>query len=403
MKPRVVVLTTYYHPVVGGVEAHARQLVGALHAMGYAVRVVTKRVHRDQPRLEHVDDVPVHRIAPAGERRASGKWLALPGAFGALIALRRDYDVIVCVDYRGLGIAAIAAGRLLNRPVIAQGETAGVLRGPASGSTSGLRPESAVQRALRAPVRAIYRQADHIVCIGRDLEQEALASGIPRDRVHYLPHGVDVDRFRPADEAERQRIRGRLGWPVERPIVLFVGRLSREKGVMDLLEAWRPLSAGFTGVPPMLVLVGPDMTGHPWDCGAPGRAFVQAHGLGGSVRFEGPAADPAPYYRAADAFVQPSHFEALGNTAVEAMASGLPVISSGVGGLGDFCVDGVNAIVHQPRSPESLAGAIARALADPVLRGELGAAARKTAVERFESRALLARYAALIDQSVRVR
>src|SRR5581483_6974006 len=160
MKPRVVVLTTYYHPVVGGVEAHARQLVGALHAMGYAVRVVTKRVHRDQPRLEHVDDVPVHRIAPAGERRASGKWLALPGAFGALIALRRDYDVIVCVDYRGLGIAAIAAGRLLNRPVIAQGETAGVLRGPASGSTSGLRPESAVQRALRAPVRAIYRQAD---------------------------------------------------------------------------------------------------------------------------------------------------------------------------------------------------------------------------------------------------
>ena len=399
MKPRVLVLTTYYHPVLGGVEAHARQLVTALHGMGYAVRVVTKRIRRGQAPLERIDDVPVHRIAPAGERRWSGKWLALPAAAATLISLRRDYDVIVCVDYRGIGIAAIAAGRLLNRPVIAQGETAGVLSGPDASSTSGLRRESVLAAALKAPARAIYRRADHVVCIGRDLEREALGAGIPRDRVHYLPHGVDVARFRPPQPGERGAIRERLGWPSDRPIVLFVGRLSREKGVMDLLEAWRMLRAR-QGPPAMLALVGPDMTGHPWDCGGPGRAFIQAHDLGGSVRFEGPSTDPAPYYRAADVFVQPSHFEALGNTAIEAMASGLPVVASGVGGLADFCVDGVNALVHQPHSPESLAAAIERALADPALGQRLGSAARQTAVEQFESRALLTRYARLIDESV---
>jgi glycosyltransferase involved in cell wall biosynthesis len=399
MKPRVLVLTTYYHPVLGGVEAHARQLVASLHQKGYRVQVVTKRVGRDQSKLEQVDDVPVHRIAPAGERRASGKWLAVPGALAKLVALRKDYDLIVCVDYRGLGVAAVTAGRLLNRPVIAQGETAGVLAGADGVSPSGLQPESGFGRMLKAPVRAIYRQADYIVCIGRDLEREALAAGMPRERVRYLPHGVDVQRFRPPVAGERETIRRRLGWPLDRLVVLFVGRLSREKGVMDLLDAWRFVNDRRRSEDPRcaLALVGPDMPGHPWDCGGPGRAFVEVHGLGDSVRFEGPSSDPAPFYRAADVFVQPSHFEALGNTAIEAMASGLPVVASGVGGLADFCVDGENALVHAPRSPESIASAIERMLDDAPLRARLGDAARRTAVERFEAGALLDEYASLID------
>src|SRR5205809_707496 len=104
MTPRVLLLTTYYHPVVGGVETHAPQ-----------------------------------------------------------------YDVSVCVGDRGAGIAAIAAGALKGHPVIAQGETAGVLAGADSYSNSGLPPEALLTRALKAPIRAIYRRADQIVCIGHDL------------------------------------------------------------------------------------------------------------------------------------------------------------------------------------------------------------------------------------------
>jgi glycosyltransferase involved in cell wall biosynthesis len=240
----------------------------------------------------------------------------------------------------------------------------------------------------------VYRRAQAVVCIGRDLEREALRAGVPRDRVTYLPHGVDVSRFRPAEARERDRVRTEIGWPLTRPVVLFVGRLSREKGVMDLLEAWRIARRGEA----LLVLVGPDMPGHPWDAGAPGRAFVAANGLGDSVRFEGAKSDPAPYYRAADFLVQPSHFEALGNTAIEAMASGLAVVSSGVGGLADFSVDDVNALVHEPQSSRSIANAIERLLGDAALRARLGAAARATAVERFELGALMDRYAALVER-----
>jgi glycosyltransferase involved in cell wall biosynthesis len=399
MKPRVLVLTTYYHPVLGGVETHARQLVTHLHRSGFGVEVVTKRIGRDDQAAALVDDVVVHRVGPAGERSAAGKWVALPAFFRKTLALAPRFDVVVCIDYRGIGVSAIAAARLRGRPVIIQGETAGVLAGAVDGSTSGLAPESAIVQLLKAPARSIYRGADQLVCIGRDLEREAIRAGMPREHVHYLPHGVDLQRFRPPSSDERHRLRSGLGWPADRLVVLFVGRLSEEKGVIDLLDAWRAADRRDA----LLVLVGPDMAGHRWDAGAPGRAYVAAHGLGDRVRFEGPASDPAPFYRAADVFVQPSHFEALGNTALEAMASGLAVVASGVGGLGDFCIDGENALLHEPRSPGSLAAAVARLLDDAVLRERLAAAGRRTVSEQFELGGLLDRYARLVESTVERR
>ena len=248
---------------------------------------------------------------------------------------------------------------------------------------------------MKAPARAIYKRANRVVCIGRDLEREACVRACRATGSNTCPTASTSRDF------VRPNLASMIGCApssagLRRPIVLFVGRLSIEKGVMDLVDAWRQTDRKNA----MLVLVGPDMTGHPWDAGGPARAFVAAHGLGGSVRFDGYAADPSRFYRAADVFVQPSHFEALGNTAIEAMASGLPVISSGVGGLADFCVDGENALVHEPHSPPSLASAIGRLLADRELANRLAAAGRRTAEERFELDGLLDRYAQLIETVV---
>ena len=98
--------------------------------------------------------------------------------------------------------------------------------------------------------------------------------------------------------------------------------------MLELLEAWRLLQPSDA----LLVMAGPDMTGHAWDAGAPGRAFVEQHGLGDRVRFVGPLADVAPMIKAADLVVQPSHFEALGLSAIEALACGVPLVASAVGG-----------------------------------------------------------------------
>lgn len=399
IRPRVLVLTTYYHPVLGGAETHARRLVSHLHRAGFDVQVVTKRVSREHPAEATVDDVPVHRVGPIGERRGSGKWVALPRFFVKTLQLKPTFDVIVCIDFRGTGIAAIAAGRILHRAVILQAETGGVLAGANHGSSSGLPPESGIVRALKSAPRAIYRQADHIVCIGHDIEREALDTGVPRERVHYLPHGVDLGRFHPAAHGERDLLRTRLGWPTDRLIVLFVGRLSIEKGALDLVEAWRLADRRDA----LLVLVGPDMPAHPWDAGPKARAHVARHQLEARVRFDGPAMDTAPLFRAADVFVQPSHFEAFGLSAIEAMASGVPVVASNVGGLRDFLVDNKNALLHEPRSPASIAAALTRALSDSSLRARLAEAALKTVTAEFDERVLMNRYAELIERAAGTR
>ena len=109
MNPRVVVLTTYFRPIVGGVESNAERLARYLHAHGFGVQVLTKRFTPELPDSELLDGVRVDRIGPFGERSAAGKWQMLPSAIPWLVRHAADYDVVCCVDYRGVGIAAIAA------------------------------------------------------------------------------------------------------------------------------------------------------------------------------------------------------------------------------------------------------------------------------------------------------
>jgi glycosyltransferase involved in cell wall biosynthesis len=395
---RVLLMTTYYAPLVGGVETHARSLAAQLLAHGHRVDVLTTRVSGDLPAKEVLDGVMVHRHGRLGDRKTAGKWLAIPFFSMRALALRENVDAIVCVDYRGIGIAAILAGRLSGKPVIVQAGTAGVLASTSGESekASGVPAEAPAVRLIKAPARFVYRRADHYVCVARDIEREALDAGIPRSRVHYLPHGVDIDRFRPASEAERRTIRREIGWPDDELIVLFVGRLSVEKGVMDLLEAWSRAALPRA----RLAFVGPDMPGHPWDAGAPARQFVADRGLSASVTFAGAVAEPSPFFRAADLFVQPSHFEAFGISVIEAMASGVPVIAARVGGMRDFIVDGVNAVFHRSRDANDLAAALRRLVGDEAARERIGAEGRRTVEAQFDERMLSQQYIALIETAV---
>lgn len=390
-RPRVVILTAYYAPVIGGVETHARAIARYLHAHGQAAAIVTKRISRDQPAVELVDGVPVYRIRPLGPRHGRAKWIMLPFAFTTLLALRRSFDLIYCPDLRGIGLAALAAGRLLRRPVVLESGAPGVLSGthwnPAL-VRLGLNPEGRLVRGFRAAVHGWYLKADALVCGTQEIVSEALAAGVDGQRVHHIPSGVDTARFRPPTAPEKRLLRRHEGWPDDQVICVALGRLSVEKGTLDLLEAWRR----FQPSKARLVLVGPDMAGHPLDAGARARAWVREHHLDGSVQFYGPTSDPARVLAAADVAVFASHYEAACLAALEAMATGLPLVVTRVGGLAEAVVHGVSGLVCPPRDPAALAAALQRLVADPDLRRVLGARAREAAVERFDAVTQYERY-----------
>jgi D-inositol-3-phosphate glycosyltransferase len=393
----VLILTPYFFPVIGGVESNAERLARYLAGEQVAVQVLTKRIDRQLPDTDHHGGVSIRRIGPRGQRSSAGKWLLVPAALWWLIRHARDYDVVCCVDYRGTGIAALLARLVTGRPVVFQAQTAGVLSGDNADPvlrSFGIPSTSWIARAVKRPIRTFYGRADAIACISHELEREALACGVPRDRIHYFPNAIDMTQFRPAEPGERERLRTQLNLPIEPSICLFVGRLSREKGLLELLEAWRLLQP----VGALLVIAGPDMTGHAWDVGVGGRAFVERHGLGGTVRFVGPVSDVAPLVRIVDLVIQPSHFEALGLSAIEALASGVPVVASAVGGLVEFIVDGENGRLSPPQDPEALAACIGPLLSDASARTRLASSARDSVRHEYDERVVFARMRRLFDR-----
>ncbi len=393
----VLILTPYFYPIIGGVESNAERLARFLVAQRVSVQVLTKRIGRNLPDAADRDGIAIRRIGPGGERSSFGKWLMTPAIVRWLAGHASQYDVVCCVDYRATGVAALLARRITGRKVVFQAQTTGVLSGDNVDpllQRAGIGATGPVARAIKAPIRALYRGADAFACISRDIERETLACGVDRDRVWYLPNAIDMTHFSPIDSERRNGLRRELDLPLNRVVCLFVGRLSREKGLLDLLEAWQLLQPSDA----LLVIAGPDMTGHAWDAGKPGRSFVERHGLGQHVRFVGPLADVAPMIQASDLVVQPSHFEALGLSAIEALACGVPLVASAVGGLLDFVVDGDNGRLAPAQDPPALAARIGPLLTDAPARARLAARARASVLHEYDELTVFGRMSTLFER-----
>jgi glycosyltransferase involved in cell wall biosynthesis len=201
-----------------------------------------------------------------------------------------------------------------------------------------------VELARRVPAlaRRVLRGARLVIAASSDLADRARALGA--ERVRVIPSGVDL----PAE----------IGVEAEPPEILFAGRLSPEKGVLELSTAAQGLNLVVAGDGPLRRRLE----------GA--RGFVPHHEL------------QLLYARAA-VVACPSRREGFGVVCLEAMAHGRPVVATEVGGLRDLVVDGETGIVVPPRDPEALRAALERLLADPELRRRLGAAGRRRAQERF--------------------
>ena len=205
-----------------------------------------------------------------------------------------------------------------------------------------------VELARRAPwlARALIRRAAAVICVSRPLADAVRRLGATDVRV--IPHGFDVPEA-VAEEAEP-------------PEVLFAGRLSREKGLPELLEAAKGLPLVVVGDGPLADRV-PDALG-----------FVST-------------AELDRLYGRAAVLACPSRREGFGVVCAEAMAHGRPVVASAVGGLLDLVVDGETGVLVPPGDVTALRKALERLLADPDLRARMGAAARERIRAHFSAEA----------------
>lgn len=209
--------------------------------------------------------------------------------------------------------------------------------------------------------------------------------------------GVDLDRFNPArfSGEERAALKFKSGIPPESPVLLFVGRITADKGVHELLAAFRQIKAA--GSPAHLIFVG-----H-FDSEIGGGAGIVRRDLEGisDLHIAGFTECPETYIAIADILCLPSYREGFGTVVIEAASMGVPTVGSDIYGLSDAIVHGETGILVPPRNATELSNALSGLLADAEKRRSMGHAARKRAETLFDAtqvnRKVIAEYCNLLD------
>lgn len=246
---------------------------------------------------------------------------------------------------------------------------------------------------LRGPMRWAAMNSDrvvaqlntHLYCDSESQRQFLVSHRIvSSSRIRVLGagsiSGVDTRRFDPdALSHERQRIRQELGIGRDAVVIVFVGRVTRDKGVQELIGAFTRLAA--TAGDLHLLLVGPqepDLDPLPPDTQRDISSHANVHTVGFTDR-------PERYLAAADLFCLPSYREGFGSVAIEAGAMRLPSVVTRVTGLIDAVVHEQTGLLVPAKDSDALAQAMRRLIEDPELRRRMGAASRERAVRSFDA------------------
>jgi glycosyltransferase involved in cell wall biosynthesis len=399
---RICILAETFHPVLGGCESQARLLADRLVGRGHPVTVLTRRSEPVLARHERLGEIDVHRLGPTGPG-GNKRWPMVPIAARELWRRRGDFDVVLVLGFRALGLAATAVRHATGLPCVFKAESNGEMSGEFF--RAGLRrvrlsPEHPGMRHLLRARNLALRGADAFVALSSAIERELLAAGVEPGRVHRIPNGVDTELFRPAPPRDRAAIRRSLGLPDQGPLVVYTGRLVSYKGLPLLLRVWREIAGSVPDA--RLVLVG-EGSGDIANCEAELRAFVGANALEHRVTFTGPVTDVHTYLQASDVFAFPTENEAFGLSLVEAMACGLACVATAAGGVTDIVTDGRDGLLVPPGDAHALRCALQGLLGEPERAHGLGLAARRTVVERFSAEAVTDAYADLLNELSLVR
>lgn len=355
----------------GGLENGVANLVNGLPAARYRQAIVGLAgigAFRERVRRPEVEMVSMDKREGKDPAAYARLWRWLRARRPAIVHTRN----VGTVDCQWVAWAAGVPGRV-------HGE-----HGWEAGDPFGTQPRPLRLRRLCRPV--IQRYVPMSRDLGRWLEDTV---GVPRERIRQLYSGVDVHRFCPEPD------RGSAARDAASPLVIgTVGRLDPVKNQAALVGALRRIldrdPGRAAGLKLIIVGDGPLRTAL--------EEHVRAAGLQAQVSLVGARHDVPALMRGMDVFALPSTNEGISNTVLEAMASGLPVIATRVGGNPELVVDGVTGTLVAPGDEGALADALARYVADPGMCRAQGAAARRRAVEEFSIEAMMKRYCDLYDE-----
>jgi D-inositol-3-phosphate glycosyltransferase len=411
MTRRVAMISEHASPLalLGGVDAGGQNVYvdavsRGLVNCGYETDVFTVRGELEQPRIVawvdgvRVIEMPVDAAAPLPK---DALWPHMPAFRNAIDHFANcegiGYDVIHG-NFWMSGWVAAELGSRWRTPTVQIFHATGVTK---------LREQGAADTSPSGRIeveKTVVRGVDRLVAQCPAERDELLADyGARANQIALIPSAVDTDRYRPVDKcAARQK----LGIDPIAEMIVYVGRIVPRKDVRNVIQALARLkacrlAAGIATMPVLFIVGGeteePDPVATP-EIGVL-RALATELGVLDQVQFAGRRQPDELHlwYAAADVAVTTPWYEPFGLTPLEAMACGVPVIGSRVGGIAFTIADGETGYLVPPRDPEALCARLAEILRDPARRKRMGQAGRARVLNSFTWQQVAMCTAALYD------
>jgi len=356
---------------MGGPALHVSYLSAGLRGRGYETILVAGSVGQGEQSMSYVAEdlgVPVvtiphlHReISPVRDLLATVRLARI---------IRAERPAILHTHTAKAGavgrVAALLAGRR-RPPIIVHTFHGHVLRGYFGRFWTGV---------FRLLERLLARITDVLVAVSPEVRDELVSFGVaPASKFRVIRLGIELDERLSLDDAARAETRRVMGIGEERFVVGWIGRMTAVKRTDVVLKAFRRLRDD--GVDAVLCMVGD----------GPERRLVEdlagELGVMRNALFPGYQEDVGPFFAAFDVFVLPSGNEGTPVTAIEALASGCPVVATRVGGVPDVVTDGEDGFLVEPGDIDGLAARLALLARDPALRAALGGAGRERMRGRY--------------------
>jgi len=363
---RIFMLSWEYPPrVIGGLARHAEGLSKAMASLGHEVHVVTLDFP-GAPYEEAEFPLYVHRVAVELPAPTFHTWVLLFNHFfekrvGQLAKKYGPPDIVHVHDWLTAS-AGVASKHLMRVPLVMTFHST-----ESSRSSSFRTPESAMVGGLEW--WGSYEAAKVIAVSGWMKSEVVSQFKLPPSKVVEIPNAVDMVKFEKSVDVATTRMKWRVQ-PGEK-LITAVGRLTSQKGFDDLIRALAIVRKSVPGAK-LLVMGDGYMRGEL-------EALANGEGVAERTTFAGFVSDDdlVDAIKSSDMVAVPSHFEPFGIIALEAMAAGVPVVVSRVGGLAEIIEDEVDGLEVDPNSPYSIAKATTRLLSDQALASRLAARARE--------------------------
>src|SRR6266568_5918426 len=345
---------------VNGVATTIRKMTAAGAAAGKELIVVTSR------RELQIDNIPIKNFRPIGEFELPEyelQKLSFPPILRMLDYIQREGLTEIIISTPGpIGLTALAAAKMLNL------QTSGIYHTDFPQYIRILTDDSFLESVAWNYMHWFYGQLDSVFVNSEEYRRSWIARGFPPEKLKILPRGLDTTLFSP--EHRDPTFWQKFGEHNGAVHLLYVGRISKEKDLDVLAQAYRQLRD--EGLPIQLYLVGDGPYLLALNKALPEAIFT------GYLRGK----ELAAAYASADVFVFPSTTDTFGNVIIEAQASGVPVIVSDSGGPKELVENNRNGLITKSHDVEDLTRAIRELVADPERRKRMGDRARESVIDR---------------------